>query len=365
MKKIVIFGCGKRGMNLFRLIITEGKEVAFFCDNQIEKQGTTLQGISVVSLDFLRERKEEYLIFVSPLEHEEIVNQLKNENFPYIQLYENIEFWEEQRKHIQFSTSTPEKKVIISFTSYPQRIPTLHQMVETLCSQTKKANQIILWLSKEQFPNREKDLTPELLHCCEKGLSIRFVDGDLKSHKKYIYGFKEFPEDLILTVDDDILYPADMVETLYDSYLKFPKAISCLRAHLVMFTKEGQLEPYRNWFKEVNKIELPSMDLCATGCSGILYPPNCLHEDVFSTTDIQNTCIHGDDLWLKVQALRVNTPVVLSRSHSPLQLIEHTQEINLCGENLAGRNDKQLKAILNLYPELNFYDSVKKGCSYE
>lgn len=361
MRKIVIFGCGKRGMNLFRLITSEGKEVAFFCDNQKEKQGTTLQGVLVVSLDFLRERKEEYLILVSPLQKEEILKQLKKEGFPFVQLYENIDFWEKEREQVQISAYTPEKKVIISFTSYPRRIPTLHLMIETLFSQTKKASQIILWLSKEQFPNLEKDLTADLLQCCEKGLSIRFVEGDLKSHKKYFYAFKEFPEDLILTVDDDIIYPTDMVETLYDSYLKFPKAISCLRAHLVMFTKEGQLEPYENWFKEVNKIEIPSMDLCATSGAGTLFPPSCLHEDVVSTTDMQNTCIHADDLWLKVQALRGNTPVVLPKPHRPLQVIENTQETNLSGENISGGNDKQLKAILNLYPELNLYDLCKKG----
>ena len=54
-------------------------------------------------------------------------------------------------------------KLIVSLTSFPARINTVHQVIESLLNQTKKADKIILWLAPEQFPNGEKDLPEKLL----------------------------------------------------------------------------------------------------------------------------------------------------------------------------------------------------------
>ena len=49
-------------------------------------------------------------------------------------------------------------RLIVSFTSYPERISTVNCVLNSLYAQTRKADEIILWLAKEQFPNREADL---------------------------------------------------------------------------------------------------------------------------------------------------------------------------------------------------------------
>ena len=54
-------------------------------------------------------------------------------------------------------------ELIVSLTSYPARIPYIKYTLYTLLMQSYKPNQILLWLSKEEFPNKEKDLPQELL----------------------------------------------------------------------------------------------------------------------------------------------------------------------------------------------------------
>ena len=45
-------------------------------------------------------------------------------------------------------------------------------------------------------------------------MKIEFKDEDLRSHKKYYYTIKEYPDDIMITVDDDIFYRSDMIAKL-------------------------------------------------------------------------------------------------------------------------------------------------------
>ena len=53
---------------------------------------------------------------------------------------------------------------------------------------------------------------------------IRLVPGDIRSHKKYLYAIMEFPEDTIITVDDDVYYNSQMIEILVNTSIKYPNS---------------------------------------------------------------------------------------------------------------------------------------------
>lgn len=241
--------------------------------------------------------------------------------------------------------------LIISLTSYPARIKTVHKTIETLLNQTLKADKVILWLASCQFPNGEADLPDELLQCRERGLEIRWCDEDLRPHKKYFYAMQEFPDDIIITVDDDLLYRKDLVEILYKSYLRYPHAVSAMRTHLIAFEENGEIAPYQRWTKEYpHLLGIPSMQLCATGVGGILYPPHCMYKDLFRMDLVKELCINADDLWLKAMQVLAGTPVVLAAPHTKLQYVPNTQETALWNTNgPLGQNDVQLSNILGYY----------------
>ena len=58
---------------------------------------------------------------------------------------------------------------------------------------------------KRSISNELKDIPDNLLgYYNKKQLEIIFVEEDLRSHKKYYYAFKEYQNDIIITIDDDI-----------------------------------------------------------------------------------------------------------------------------------------------------------------
>ena len=100
------------------------------------------------------------------------------------------------------NTQERETKFIVSLTSFPARIDQIWISIECLLRQTVKPDALYLWLSKEQFA--EQELPKSLTDLQERGLTVEFVDDDLKAHKKYYYAMQRHPEANIITVDDDL-----------------------------------------------------------------------------------------------------------------------------------------------------------------
>lgn len=240
-----------------------------------------------------------------------------------------------------------ERKLIVSLTTYPARVGTLDQVLETIYAQTRQPDEIVLWLAEEQFPEKEQQL-PEALRelMAENRLTVRWCD-DLKPHKKYFYAMREYPDALIVTVDDDLRYPETMLENLYQSYLRHPEAVSAVRAHLMVVSEEGVIEPYRDWVKETDLLQdQPSMQLFATGGAGALYPPELFRKELFDKEAVLSNCLFADDLWLKAVELISDIPVVVAQPFEDLRYVPGTQQEGIYHQNEdGGQNDVQLRQI--------------------
>jgi len=245
-----------------------------------------------------------------------------------------------------------EKKVVISLTSFPARIQDVWIVVECLFRQTYKADKIILWLSESQFIGSK--LPDTLLNQLERGLDIRFVDGDLKSHKKYIYAIDEFPKDYIITVDDDLYYNNKLIENLINLKLQFPDAVPSNRCHEITLNKNNTINNYSRWYHNSINIE-PSYFLSQTGGFGTLYTANDLYVDYNNTAVINQLMPYADDLWLKVQTLLKDKKIVTnSRYDKDPITVKNSQLEKLVTKNvLEGGNDIQLRNTLNYYKLYN------------
>ena len=242
-------------------------------------------------------------------------------------------------------------KLIVSVTSFPARIGTVYKTLSSIYQQTKLADKVILWLAKPQFPKMDEELPESLLAYKKLGLEIRWVEEDIRPHKKYYYVMQEFPNDLIVTIDDDLTYDPYMLETLFTSYLHFPNAVSAVRTHLMVKDENGKLASYADWPKEFSGVVgVPSMQLFSTSGAGTLYPPRCLYEDAFNMENILKLSLNADDLWLKIMQLRKGTPTVLVRDNEKLRIVEGTQEVALQNTNVfQDANDVQLHKLLDVY----------------
>ena len=237
---------------------------------------------------------------------------------------------------------------VVSLTSFPGRIDDVWIGVECLLRQSFKPDKVILWLAKDQFPNKT---IPQSLRKLEpRGLEVRFCEEDLRAHKKYFYTLREYPQANIVTVDDDLYYDNYLLENLYVLHNKYPNHIVTNRAHEIRFDTGKKIKPYRKWNHNVSS-KTASHLLLATGGGGTLYPPNSLYREVLNKEVFKKICFLADDIWLKCMALKKGTKIITnSRYNKDPMTIKESQMEKLVSENvLSGGNDQQLRDVCNHY----------------
>lgn len=252
-------------------------------------------------------------------------------------------------------------EIVVSLTSFPARINDVYLTIESLFQQSLQADRVILWLSEENFPNGERDLPEILLKQKERGLEIEFVSGDLGPYKKIIYSLERFPQALIITFDDDVLYPVDAIDLLYRAYIKQPDVIHCHRGHRMLHSTSGSLQSYQNWEMSI-QTSSAAYDIFPTGIGGVLYFPGALDERVFDRETFQALAPNGDDIWLKAMSLKKGVPCKPVEDERPwksrLLMIEGSQEVSLTKENKSKSkgNDSKIEAVFNHF---QLWDQLK------
>lgn len=250
-----------------------------------------------------------------------------------------------------------EKELIVSFTTYNKRIHDVHLVIESIAQQTVKPNRLILWLDEEEFT---LETIPLILHRqIKRGLEVRFCPN-YKSYKKLIPTLNLFPAANIITIDDDVLYPHDMIEILMSENKKYPKYIIGHRGHKIKFTPDKRILPYLHWDYDI-RAGMAGYDIFLTGVGGVLYPPNSLSNIVLSSEVFMDLCLNADDVWFKAMSLLNDVQCKIVNDErdffTRFLLIPNSQDIALQKTNLFD-NDLQIKAVFNHYNlENKFFDN--------
>ena len=159
-----------------------------------------------------------------------------------------------------------------------------------------------------------------------------------------------------MTIDDDILYHADLLHDLVVMHKRVPDAIV---AHRV---RKARLNvPYRKWrkyhwydfvLKKIHRTHLAMQ----TGVGGVLYPPHSLDEKMLDPSLFMELAPTVDDVWFWLAAVSRGTYVVPlpNGKRKPLE-IGKPGEISLKTVNTNPADDRNRKAfdrILEHYPEI-------------
>ncbi len=255
-------------------------------------------------------------------------------------------------------TKKPHKpRILVTLTSYPDRIATVYRTIHTLLRQTFRPDGVLLWLAETQFPNREKDLPESLLNLVPLGLSIRWTSPDLRSYKKLVPALKEFPDDILVTADDDIYYERTWLKRLVNSYENHPFEIQAHAVRRMTWNSEGEPSPYAQWAYVCEENVHPRN--MGVGFGGVLYPPHIFHSDVCRADLFQMLAPQADDLWFWTMLKRRGVCVRLVRyAQTNAKIVENTQDGALLLQNIdGGRNDAQFHQLLQYFPE--FRDELK------
>ena len=239
-------------------------------------------------------------------------------------------------------------RLIGSLTTYPARIDGISATIESILNQTQKLDELVLWLVKDEFNNNLE--TPEKLkELVKKGLTIKWCDENYKSYNKLIFALNEYPNDIIITFDDDIIYNKDCVRLLYEGYKEKPNCIQCHRALRIVFNN-GKVLPYKDWVWGIkSKNTKPSYTNFFTGVSGVLYPPKSLHKDVFNTELFKKICPNEDDMWFWAMAVLNDTKINVVKNNLTKLVFnsESSQEFALSNSNVGLEgNTEQFNNVL-------------------
>ena len=241
-----------------------------------------------------------------------------------------------------------DQQIIVSLTTYGKRLNQVYLTIESLMQQSLKPNKIILWLD---YGFQDKQLPQLLKKQIDRGLQIKFCN-DIRSYTKLIPSLKLYPNDVIITADDDLFYNLNMIENLVLPYLQNPNYIYFNRGHRIKFLKD-EIVPYTKWEWNINSTEESPLNF-PTGVGGVLYPPNSFNQEVFNESVFMDICPLADDIWFKAMSLYNGMPskkvITFSENGDEYLMNKSVQDIGLHLQNVEQeKNDVQFKAVFDKY----------------
>lgn len=248
------------------------------------------------------------------------------------------------------------KQVIVSLTSFPGAIDYAAGAVRSVLAGSVLPDKVVLYVTKSQFG--DKTLPSELLDLERNNdlFEIRDYATDIRSYRKLIPALADFPDAIIVTVDDDVAYHPNMLRDLLRMHERFPNDVIAHRAKRILPDK-----PYRKWKKYrwyhfLTKKIYRSATTIQTGVGGVLYPPGALKPEMMDIELFTRIAPTTDDIWFWAAAVangRLVIPVPFG--HNKPRGLGKPRELSLKTVNFkAGtdRNAAAFNAILSHYPEL-------------
>jgi len=193
--------------------------------------------------------------------------------------------------------------VVVSLTSIPLRLHRVHLTIRSVLAQRRKPSRLVLWLNSELeglVPASLEELTGEVFEIRFRGMTC--------PHRKLIFALQEFPQSVIVTCDDDMMYREDWLNRLYADHEAHPQDIIAHECRRILAAKGGGWLPYRQW-PMVTQRGLSARELLPIGSSGVLYPPGTLHAKTTDESLFMSLAPRADDLWFKAMSTLKGTRV--------------------------------------------------------
>jgi hypothetical protein len=233
----------------------------------------------------------------------------------------------------------------VSLTSYPARITSATQAIESIFAQRELPDRVVLVLSEAEFSGSA--IPARLERLTRNGLEIMWVKESIRSYGKLLPVLKENPDDTIVTADDDILYPRWWLEELLMAHTKMPGVILGHRA-LRIKVCGSVVSPYRSWLR-ANRAT-PTSQILITSVGGALYPPGSLPQQTHNFELIKSLCPTADDIWIRAMSLLCGTPVaIVTDKQRDFPSTWRTGNPSGLSRNnvIDGANDRQLRAVFD------------------
>ena len=239
-------------------------------------------------------------------------------------------------------------RILVSLTAISGRIGELHRTLDSILRQTVEPDEIHLFVSTRSYlldkGIAKADIPAPVTALARAGrVKIRYTPNT-GPHRKLLpilrenFGRKGI---VIITADDDTIYPPTWVENLVERHLVDPAVVLGYRCRYIKADRR-KIKPYRQWPRigyggpTNSPVGLDPMLIFPTGQGGVLYEPSSFSKHVFDDSYLK-TCPFSADIWFKFMALANGVGAMAlspengrdfpSGSASPIKL-SHLNELN-------------------------------------
>jgi hypothetical protein len=194
--------------------------------------------------------------------------------------------------------STPDRRVIVSFSTLPDRISNLEPVIRSLLEQTRPPDEIVLAVPRFSIRQQKEYLVPDYLEKIPR-LRILRCETDWGPATKFIPVIQEElaagrGDTLIMVVDDDRIYPCDAVETSLHYHTRLPEAALCFRGALI----PDNLVWFFPKLFPANQIREPRRVAVITGTASYLIQPRFFDSALWDYTNSPPSAFYVDDIWI-------------------------------------------------------------------
>lgn len=255
---------------------------------------------------------------------------------------------------------------IVSMTTIPKRKERLTDNLPSLLNQSFKYDKLVINiddnLSEEDYKwyesLKEKDNRIEINKC----------ESRWRSCNKLLPTIKKYPEDVVITVDDDIYYPVDTIKLLVETYEKNKDCIITHEINPISFNRDMTYVSYENAY-DVMLLQREWGKYFSNCC---LFPPHVFDGSDLFDFDKMMECTNGthDELWFWVQSTINGVQCIglnYVRSFAPEMLKQYEEgEYQLTTfNNTSEKIEGYMKKINDMYGERLIKNITSKNVTFK
>lgn len=248
------------------------------------------------------------------------------------------------------------EEVVVSMTTFPAAAPYAARAVRSILRGDVLPDRVVLYVTMAQFG--PEGLPDELRRLEEEYpiFEVRDYPVDIRSYRKLIPALIDFPEAVIVTVDDDVDYHPRMLAELLDLHAREPQAVLAHRAKRIRPGLPYRKWPKYRWYHFLGKRIRRGYANLQTGVAGVLYPPHSLKEDMLDPQLFVEIAPTTDDIWFWAAATANGRPVIpVPFGRNKPRGLGKPKSLSLKIDNFkrsTDRNAAALAAICERYPEI-------------
>jgi len=247
---------------------------------------------------------------------------------------------QQQALHSQVPGTDPafllhNRELIVSLTTHGKRLSDAWLPIECIMQGTLLPSNIILWLDEE----RQKEPLPIIIQKqIERGLQVRYI-RDIGPYTKLVPSLQQYPEATIVTIDDDMFYPYDMLESLVAASKQYPEAICANRVVVMEKDSKGKYTPLRTW-RQTERYGQTSENYFFEAVAGVLYPHHSLAPEFSEVGLFKQLCPIADDIWFNAMARKQQTKIIAVNEHNELPFLWVNESMQSDALHLKNNNPK-------------------------